>query len=130
MTFYGPARNMGEQVVQYLRKDIAYTNGATAVVEIGVLPAGAVVLRGIVAVTTAFNAGTSSVIDVGTSGTTNGFASAIALSTIGNIVFDDMATTTVANITADTRINCTLALTGTAATAGAATVIVEYVPVK
>lgn len=122
------ARQYHTSQVHYIRKNIAYTDGATAVVTVGVIPAGSVVIRGGVVVTTAFNAGTGNVLDIGTSGDDDGFATDIALGTIGVIVADEMATTNDANITSDTTITATLALTGTAASAGAGVVWVEYLP--
>lgn len=114
--------------VHYLRKAIAFSDGATAVVTVGVIPAGALVLRGGVCVTTAFNAGTANVIDIGTSADDDGFATDLALGTIGVIAADEMATSNDAYVTSDTTITATLALSGTAATAGAGFVWVEYIP--
>lgn len=122
------ARQYHTAQVHYLRKAIAYTDGATATVTVGVIPAGSVVLRGGVAVTTAFNAGTSNVLDIGTSDDGDGFATDIALGTIGVIVADEMATSNDMYVTADTTITATLALSGTAASAGAGFVWVEYMP--
>lgn len=124
-----PARNDGSQNVSYLRKKTTFADGETGVVTVGVLPAGAIVTRGEVLVKTAFNSGTTNTISVGTSAATSNFASAIATGTAGVIAFDDMATTTIAGpLTADTTIQATHVRTGTAATAGEAYVIVEYLP--
>lgn len=121
------ARKYHTQQVHYLRKAIAYSDGASAVVTVGKIPAGALVLRGGVCVTTAFNAGTGNVLDIGTSGDDDGFATDLALGTIGVIVADEMATSNDAYVTTDTTITATLALTGTAASAGAGFVWIEYI---
>jgi hypothetical protein len=113
--------------VHYLAKSIAYTDGASAVVTVGVLPPRAVVIRGGVVVTTAFNAGSGNVLDIGTSGDDDGFATDLALGTIGVISADEMATTNDAYSTSAVTITATLALTGTAASAGAGVVWLEYV---
>lgn len=120
------ARKYHTSQVHYLRKAIAYSDGASAEVEVGIIPAGSTVIRGGVVVTTAFNAGTGNVLDIGTAADPDGFATDLALGTVGVIVADEMATTDDAYVTADTTITATLALTGTAATAGAGFVWVEY----
>jgi hypothetical protein len=122
------ARLYHQAQTHYLRRNISFADGATAVLTLGTIPAGSVVIRGGVVVTTAFNAGSGNVLDIGTSADDDGFATDLALGTIGVIAADEMATTNDANITADTVITCTLALTGTAATAGAGVVWVEYLP--
>ena len=82
--------NYHQSMVHVLQKDIAYTDNGVAVV-VGTIPSGSVVLRGGIAVTTAFNAGTGNVLDIGTSDDPDGFATDLALGTIGNIVADEMA---------------------------------------
>lgn len=92
-----------------------------------VTPPGAAVIRGGVVVSTAFNAGTSNVIDIGTSADPDGFATDLALGTIGVINADEMATTNDAYSTSAQTITATVALSGTAATAGAGIAWVEYI---
>lgn len=121
------AREYQTYQTTYLRIPISYADGATNVYTVGWIPAGATVLRGGVIVTTAFNAGTTNVIDIGTVADDDGFATDLALGTIGVIAADEMATTNDAYATADTKIIATLALSGTAATAGAGFVFVEYI---
>lgn len=126
-----PARNTGEQQIAYLRKKVTFSDGATAVVQVGTLPAGAIVIRAGVVVTTAFNAATTNVLDIGTTADDDGFATDLAMGTIGVIVADEMATTNDAGpYTAATSIIATHAQTGTAATAGVGYVFVEYMPVE
>ena len=120
------AREYQTHQVHYLRRAINYADGATNVYTLGVIPAGATVIRGGVVVSTAFNAASGNVIDIGTSADDDGFATDLALGTIGVIVADEMATTNDAYVTADTTITATLALTGTAATAGAGFVWIEF----
>lgn len=125
-----PARNNGEQNIAYLRKKIVYTDGIAAVIQVGTLPIGAIVLRGGVVVTTAFNEGSTNVLDIGTVADDDGFATDLALGTIGVIVADEMATTNdMGPFTADTSIIATFARTGSAATAGEGYVFIEYMPV-
>ena len=112
--------------VKQLRIPISYEDGATKNYVVGTIPAYAVVLRGTVVVTTAFNWGTDNLIDVGTAADPDGFATNLSLATIGNIVLDEMATTNDMYVTVDTVIYAVMECTGTAATAGAGFVIIEY----
>lgn len=114
------------QTVHYLRKQIRYTDGASAVVTIGTLPAGAAVLRGHVVVQTAFNAGTNNNVDVGIAGATNSYTAALAMTPVGVKPFTGLATSAVAVTTGDADVIATLGLTGTAATAGAAIIVIDY----
>lgn len=120
------ARDFGYQVTQVIYKPIAYTDGDTAVVTVGVLPAKAVVINAGVVVTTAFNAGTGNVLDIGTSADDDGFATDLALGTIGRIAADELATSNDLYSTTEVTVTATLALSGTAASAGAGIVFVEY----
>lgn len=119
--------------IAYISKNVAFnTTGIATVqtVEVGHLPPGAVVTNALTVVTTAFNASTTNVLIVGTGasnneffdastsgstvteGTTGGYQSAVALGyTVGangEVVY--------ANYTQS----------GTAATTGAATIIISY----
>ena len=114
-------------LVHYIAKQVNYSDGAAAVVPIGTLPAGALVTRGGVAVVTAFNAATANVMDIGTAADDDGFGTDLALGTIGGIALDEIATSNDLYVSADTVVNATLALTGTAATAGSAYVWLEYI---
>jgi hypothetical protein len=121
------ARKYHHDVVHYLSRRISFSDGATAVLPLGTIPAGALVVRGGVAVTTAFNAGTANTLNLGPAADDDGFGTLLALGTIGVIPTDEMATTNDAWVTADTVIQATLGLTGTAATAGAGIVWIEYI---
>ena len=122
----GVGREFHTQQVHYLRKRITFADSAA--VTVGVLPAGAVVLRGGVAVQTAFNAATTNVLDIGTSGDDDGFATDLALGAVGVIVADEMATSNDWYSTSEQTITATYAQTGTAATAGVGFVWIEYLP--
>jgi hypothetical protein len=121
------ARYTHQQVVHTLRKGFTYADDGSTIT-MGVLPIGAIVIRAGVVVSTAFNAGTTNVLDIGTSGDTDGFATDLALGTVGVIVADEMATTNDAGpYTSDTTIQMVVDLTGTAATAGTGTAWVEFI---
>jgi len=120
------ARDIGYQLTQVISRPIAFSDGASAVVTIGKLPAKAVVINAGVVVTTAFNAGSGNVLDIGTAADDDGFATDLALGTIGRIPADELATSNDLYSTDEVTVTATLALTGTAATAGAGIVFVEY----
>lgn len=116
--------------IHYLIKEVNYSDGASAVVTVGKVPANSVVLNAYAVVTTAFNAGTGNVMDIGTSGDEDGLATDIALGTIGRISADEFATSNDLYVTSDTTFTATLALTGTAASAGKAFVVIEFAPIQ
>lgn len=119
----GHARQLHTQQVHYLRKRVNYNDTliATGVV-FGTLPAGAVLVSQNVRCSTAFNAGTTNALNIGT---TAG----------GTQLFTDAATAgarspTIANLTfaADTDLYIQYAQTGGAATAGVADIVIGYAP--
>ena len=125
-----PARNNGEQQIAYLRKKTTFSDGAAGVVQVGTLPAGAIVLRAGVVVTTAFNAASTNVLDIGTTADDDGFVVDAAMGTVGVIFGTTLATSNdVGPLAADTSVIATHAQTGTAATTGEGYVWVEYMPV-
>lgn len=119
----GTARLLHMQQTHFFRKRVNYNDpGIAAGVLFGTLPAGALLTGLTVRVNTAFNAGTTNALNVGT---TAG----------GTQIFTDVATAgarkpTVPNISfaADTDIFVAYAQTGGAATAGQADIAVEYIP--
>ncbi len=119
------ARELPFQAVHFLRKGFTFADDGLTLT-LGYIPAGATVLRGGVVVTTAFNAGSTNVLDIGTAADGDGFATDLALGTIGVIVADEMATSNDMYVTADTQITCDVDLTGTAATTGAGYAWIEY----
>lgn len=120
------AREYHTQQTHYLRKGIDYTD--TSTVTIGKLPAGAIVVGAGVIVTTAWDSGTSDVLDIGTSGDGDGFATDLSLQTIGNIVWDELATSNDLYSTSEVTITAAVASVGTAATAGAGEIYIQYIP--
>lgn len=119
----GNARVLHTQLTHFYRKRVNYNDaGISAGVLFGTMPAGALITRLSVRVNTAFNAGTTNALNMGTTGT-------------GTQIFTDAATAghrnpTVPNISfaADTDLFVSYAQTGTAASAGQADVALEYIP--
>lgn len=125
-----PARSSGEQQIAYLRAPITFALGYTGVKQVGTLPAGCVVLRSYVVVTTAFNAGSTNTMKIGTVASDASFGTGIALGTVGVITGGTaLATSATVTPTADTPVVATSVSTGTAPTTGAGVVVVEYLPV-
>lgn len=119
------ARQYHQCMVHYLRKAIAYTDGQTASVTVGTVPAGALIHDVSVTVTTAFNNGTTNTLNVGTVASATALASAAALGTVGQVK-PSLATNANLYRTTDTVITATHASSGTAATAGQAIVVVAF----
>lgn len=119
----GIARQLHTQQVHYFRKRVNYNDvGIAAGVAFGTLPAGAMIVAQNVRVSTAFNAGTTNALNVGT---TAG----------GTQLFTDAATAgarspTIANLSfaTDTDLFVQYAQTGTAASAGVADIVIGFVP--
>ena len=120
------ARNFNKQMIHYLRKGVTFADNGTAVT-VGVLPAGAAIIKPIsgAVVTTAFNAGTTNTLNIGTSADADLYATLISIGTTTFVALDESVSNVVAS---DTTITATVTLTGTAATAGAAEVVIAYVP--
>lgn len=132
----GTAGNTARQYhtcqVHYLRCGITYADNGV-VKTVGIIPAGSQILNTLsgVFVRTAFNAGTSNVLDIGTSANDDLYATDLALGTKAFVAFDEAATATDVNawyVSSDTTITATVALSGTAATAGEAEVVIAYLP--
>jgi len=130
-----PPRQYHHNLVHFMRKSISYADGTASESTVGVIPAGSVIMKAIsgVYVTTAFNSGGANTLDIGTNGGDTGadddadaFGTALALGTANFVPLD--VTTGEYLVNFDTNITCTLTMTGTAATAGAAEVVVAYVP--
>jgi hypothetical protein len=128
-----PARSSGDQTTNYLRAPISFTTGATSVVQVGTIPAGCVVLRSYVIITTVFNAGTTNAATIGTIAlpAAYGTAATILLGALGVIVGAPTAgsAATATAPTVDTAVILTMGQAGTAATTGAGFVVVEFAPV-
>lgn len=126
------ARQHSLQMVHYLRCGITFADNGVAKT-VGILPAGAQILNTLsgVFVRTVFNAGSTNVLDIGTSANDDLYGTDIALGTKAFVALDEAATATDVNtfyVSVDTTITATVALTGTAATTGEAEVIICYIP--
>jgi hypothetical protein len=123
------ARQYHTAQIHYLRKDITFADAATTVV-VGTIPSGSIILEAIsgVYVDTVFNAGTNNRLDIGasTDSGTNNYATLLTLLGIGFIELDEVAATL--KVAADTTISAYVDVTGTAATTGAASIIIAYIP--
>jgi hypothetical protein len=121
------ARQHHYQFPHYLRKSISYTDEDTAVTLGPDIPAGSLILKALsgVSVSTAFNAGTLNQIDIGTSADPNLYGTLLALAATDFVPLDEAVSYLV---TQDTTMTATVTLTGTAATAGAAEVVIAYIP--
>lgn len=121
------ARQFQSQQTHYLRKGVTFADNGTAV-DLGIIPAGSLIKKDQsgVHVTTAFNAGTSNTLNVGTSADDNLFGTLLALGTTTFVPLDEAVGGYL--VTADTTLTATVVLTGTAATTGAGEVVIEYIP--
>ena len=121
------ATEMSVPCVHYLRRNVSEADEGVGALTMGVLPAGAIVVGAGIIVATAFN-GTSPVVQIGTSGDTDGFATNLALGTIGNIVWDELATSNDLYSTSEVTVSCTVSATGNDSTAGYGIAYVSFVP--
>jgi hypothetical protein len=124
-------RQYQTQQVHYLRFDVNYndTSVSTGILK-GTLPAGAIITSSSVLITTAFNAGTTNVLTVG--GNSSSYNDIVASGDV-----DETATgitnaikptsSSLGKLAADRDIYVMYAQTGTAASAGAATVIIHFI---
>ena len=115
----------------YLYTDVTFANDGSTV-SLGWLPEDGVIDAVTVITTTAFNAGTASVIDIGyrnrgdgVANNSAGLANDVDVSGAG---VDVVSLTSTANLafTGGGEVTATVVLTGTTATAGAARALVEY----
>lgn len=120
------ARELPWQAIHYLRKTVKYTDDGVAV-DVGVLPAGAVMLGPIsgAAVATAFDAGTTNTLNIGTTADPNLY---MTVGAIGALAFTPLDEAVSHRVAVDTTITATVVLTGTASTEGEAEVIIAYIP--
>ena len=131
MSTSGKARDTGMQVTHFLRKTVNYndTNIATAdKVKVGTLPAGAFMVKALVRVDTVFNAASTNVLVVGTSGGSD--ADIVASGDVNEASAQTFVCTTGngLSLTSDTDIFAKYTQTGTPATTGKATIVIEYAP--
>lgn len=119
------ARRYHTQQIHYLRKDITF--GDTLAVDVGMLPSGSVMLPSIsgVHVSTAFNDSGTDLIDIGTSADGDLYATDLDASTVGFKPLDEAVSLRVAT---ETTITVTYAGLNSNADAGAAQVVIAYIP--
>ena len=131
MSSSGTARNSGTQQVHFIGRDVTFATvgiGTADTVKIGRIPAGSFICAAYVRITTAFNAATTNVLTVGQNATANTdivAAGELNEGATGVSVVLTGASLTFAN---DTDIYVRYTQTGTAATAGAATIVITYIP--
>jgi hypothetical protein len=125
------ARRYQTNQEHYITAQVAFnTTGITTGIVIGTLPASAIVTRWVVHVTTAFNAATTNVLEVGTNSATFNDIAATASTVAGTAGVksgDAAGSTARGRFAADTPVRAIYTQTGTAATTGAAEIIVFYV---
>jgi hypothetical protein len=119
------ARRYQEQQVTYLRRTVTFADNGVART-LGIIPAGALIVKpGSGAyVNVAFNAGTSNTINIGTSADDDFYGTLLAAGSIAFVPLDEAVTMAVAS---DTTITATVVLSGTAASAGSADIVIAYV---
>lgn len=122
-----PATEMSVPCIHFLRRNISEADEGLGALTVGVIPAKAVVVTAGIIVTTVFN-GTSPVADIGPVADPNGLATALVLSTAGNIVWDELATSNDFYSTSEQTIQVTVSATGNDSTAGYGVVYVGFIP--
>jgi hypothetical protein len=123
----GASANVGFVLMAQSANVVFGDNGTETVV--ATLPANSQIYQIAVDVTTAFDAGTTNTFDIGDGSTADQYADALAVGSAARV----LATSDVSQIpnlidigTSDVNVTVTYNQTGTAATAGAATVTVLY----
>lgn len=125
----GIARLTQYQMPHSLRKRVNYNDaGVASGVLVGTVPAGSIITACKVVIDTAFNAGTTNVLQVGTTAT--GAQIASSTDTASGTAGQKTATAlnSLSAVAADTDIWVNYAQTGTAATTGLAYVVVTFHP--
>lgn len=121
----------GFQLVHSFRKTVNFNTtgiGTADTVKLGVIPSGARITKIWVSINTAFNAATTNVLTVGSNASSNN--NIVAAADVDETATGVTEVTTGWSVTfaADTTIYIRYTQSGTAATTGAATIILEYVP--
>lgn len=128
-TLMTDAQKYHTRQTHFLTREFSYLDDGLDL-SLGYIPANSIVIAAGVVVSTAFDAGTTNVLDIGTAADRDGFATDLALGTIGRIEADEFATSNDCYISADTEASISVDLTGTAATAGNGVAYLEYVTFK
>lgn len=130
-TLGSTARRYQTSQEHYITAQVAWnTTGIATGVVIGTLPATAIITRWVVHVTTAFNAATTNVLEVGMNASTyNDIAptASVIAGTAGVKSGDAAVSTARGRLAADTPVRAMYTQSGTAASAGAAEVVVFYI---
>lgn len=124
-----PARKSQFQHVHYIARTLNYSDaGLAAGVVVGVLPAGAMPGTTKVFTTTAWNGTVSVALSVGTTATGTQYINATDVRTAAARVDTVVPIASCGPLAADTTIYASVALGGTAGSAGVSTVVVTYEP--
>lgn len=124
-----PARKTQLPVVHQISRTFTYADaGLAAGLEVGVLPAGAVLDKTMVQTTTAWNGTVSVAASVGTTLTGTDLINGSDVRTAAARVDTVVPIAKAGPLAADTPIYASFAFGGTAGTAGVTTVIVTYIP--
>lgn len=121
------ARELATQQVHYLRCNLTEASALTGT--IGTIPAGSIILSAIsgVYVNVVFSGGAPTV-DIGVSGSTTLYASALDLdAALGYVALDEISGDTL-RVTSDTTLIYTLVLDTPVAADGNASIIIAYAP--
>lgn len=120
------ARQFVTAQTHYLVQKVVFGDDATQL-SLGYVPAGSVILNARAEVKTAFNDGSTDLIDIGYAGDPDEFCANLDVSTVGT-KFDATTFNAAANkvFTADTEIVCQYDGATSDATTGLAYVVVEY----
>jgi hypothetical protein len=124
-----PARDDGSNGVNVIHATVNFNTpgvGSADTVDIGTLPAGAQICFAIAKVVTAFNAVTTNVLTVGTSAGSNADVLGVADIAEGSIGATVIFTAASLSFAVPTTIFAKYTQTGTAATAGQASIIIAY----
>ena len=125
------ARDNVEQQTSYFRKTLNFADAASFAngLPLFIIPAGALIVGSSVDVSAAFNAGTLNDVTVGTNATAydNILTSAQIVAGTQGIKRNLAPTLRVDQITAPTMVYMKTNLTGTAATAGQLTLVIEFI---
>lgn len=117
MAIQPPATEFTAPVVHCIQRGIGEADEGAGALDLGTVPAGSIIVGAGVIVATAFN-GTSPIAQLGTAGDADGFGTNLILATVGNIVWDELATSNDLYSTSDVRIQVTVTATGNDSTAG------------
>ena len=119
------ARSYGTHQVHYLRKAFSFADTTAVAITVGILPAGALILRNLsgVQINVAFTAATNHRLDIGTPANDDLYATDLELNAIDFIEIDE-AVSMVVDV--DTTITATPDLTGASNTAGSGEVVIAY----